>query len=116
MKPSHFIPLLAGCLLLLALPASPGEVVTPADPTVFCARSWPEDFVMQKHCITKQRDATKKIAEDFNRLVKQEQRIEESLYHRIVGRCAQQFGGDMAMIDHCTRKQVEAFLSLQKGE
>jgi len=116
MNPSHYIPLMTGCLLLLAIPAYSSEGVKPADPAVFCARTWPEDFVMQKHCITKQREATRKIAEDFNRLVKQEQRIEESLYHRIVGRCAQQFGEDVAMIEHCTRKQLEAYFSLQKAE
>lgn len=116
MKPSHAILVLAGCLLLTAIPAYSGDVLKPTDPAIFCERTWPEDFVMQKHCIGKQQDATKKIVEDFNRLVKQEKRIEEALYHRIIGRCAQQFGDDVAMIEHCTRKQIEAYLSLQKRE
>lgn len=111
---AHAIPFLAGCLLLLAIPVSSGEIVKATDPALFCERTWPEDFVMQKHCITKQQEATRKIVEDFTRLVKQEKRIEEALYHRIMGRCAQQFGDDVAMIEHCTRKQLDAYLSLKQ--
>lgn len=72
---------------------------------------------MQKHCITKQREAIRKMAEEFTRLVKQEKRIEEQLYYRIVGRCTQQMGNDdVAMIEHCTRKQIEAYFSLKQDQ
>ena len=114
MTTAQSIPLLAGCLLLTAIPGYSGEVMKPTDPAIFCERTWPEDFVMQKHCIGKQQAATRKIVEEFNRLVKQEKLIEESLYHRIMGRCAQQFGDDVAMIEHCTRKQLDAYLSLKQ--
>ena len=106
--------LLAGYLLMSASPVSSSEVVRPTDPAIFCERTWPDDFVMQKHCIGKQQDAIRKIVEEFTRLVKQEQRIEEGLYYRIMGRCAQQFGDDVAMIEHCTRKQLDAYLSLKQ--
>lgn len=112
----------AACLILIALtlltkPAYAEEISKPEDPAVFCARTWPEDFVMQKHCITKQREAIRKITETFNRFVKQEKRIDEQLYYRILGRCTKEMGPDDAvMIEHCTRKQLEAYFSLKQDQ
>lgn len=117
-KSNHLAVVLLLLGLILLAPSTHAEDASkPDDPAVFCARTWPDDFVMQKHCITKQREAIRKIAETFNRLVKQEKRIDEPLYSRILGKCTKEMGpDDAAMIEHCTRKQIEAYFSLKQDQ
>lgn len=67
---------------------------------------------MRKHCIDQQWAAKKKVVQTYNSLVKEQARIDESLYFRIVGRCVKQFGNDFVMLDHCITQQLDAYFAL----
>lgn len=94
-----------------------GEAITPSDVKAFCKQKWADDFVMQKHCVGQQQTALQRLSDEFNRLVKQEHRLDETLYAHIVGRCiGKHEKNDAVMIEYCTRQQIEAYFALQKGE
>lgn len=74
-----------------------------------CDAEWPDDYVMQKHCVVKQ-------AQAFNRLQPWVRSLPDDVKdsdNQILGRCAVQWHGkvdgtDYVMLEHCVNKQRSA--------
>ena len=82
-----------------------------AMPKAFCAERWPQDFVMQKHCIEEQVAAAIDVAKMIDGLP------EGSEPRQAVARCAMRWQGEDGQIDyvmarHCAVEQLEAFLEI----
>lgn len=76
-----------------------------------CERDWPDNYVMQKHCIDWQGQAAERVRGPMKK-------AQEGIapYVTIVTECGKQWqDGDTfnyPMVDHCIKRQIEAYNQL----